>query len=172
VLRTRAREEFRAEQHLQRQGFDCFLPKIRKQVRHARKTQWKALPLFPGYIFVTAASASGRVRALTATRGVSHLVRFGEQTACLPDLLIGQLQAATGPGGEMSGASQSLAIGDTVRISGGVFDDWVGAVLDLPEPDRITLLFETAHRAIRTSLPVSSAFLVRAAAPETRGARP
>ena len=47
VVQTQANGEFRAAENLRRQGFDVYLPRYLKRLRHARKVDFTAKPLFP-----------------------------------------------------------------------------------------------------------------------------
>src|SRR5262249_21998185 len=44
--------EFRAEKGLRAKGYDVFLPRARRWVRHARKKTERVVPLLPRYVFV------------------------------------------------------------------------------------------------------------------------
>ncbi len=41
-----------AEHHLRNQGYEPYVPVMRKQIRHARQVRDVLRPLFPGYLFV------------------------------------------------------------------------------------------------------------------------
>ena len=174
VVRTLARDEARAELNLARQGYHIFCPRIRKQVRHARKVSWKAAPLFPGYLFVSIDPARTAWRSIQSTYGVAGLVRFGERPAVMPTGLVERLSALSGPDGVLVHGggpeeAERLRPGDRVRLTGGVFDEWIGQVISVPDQQRICLLLEAAHRSIEVTVPASSVYLI----PESRqGAKP
>ena len=52
VVRALPKREHGAEAQLAGQGFRVFLPKVSRNVRHARKTRAVHAPAFPGYLFV------------------------------------------------------------------------------------------------------------------------
>jgi len=52
VVQTHSQAEAKACGHLQRQGFEIYLPKYLKRRRHARRTETVIAPLFPRYLFV------------------------------------------------------------------------------------------------------------------------
>lgn len=160
VVRSAPRQEQRAETNLLRQGYNAFYPHIFKQVRHARKVSTKAAPLFPGYLFVSIDPSRTSWSPIQSTYGVAGLVRFGERPATLPPGLVERLRALSGPNGIATRQGAGLSIGDTVRVNGGVFDDWVGQVIALPDAERVSLLLKTASRAIEVTLPANSAHLV------------
>lgn len=73
VARTATRLETRAERGLQEQGFLVYLPRRIRKVRHARRTEAKAVPLFPGYLFV-AVTAEEQWAQVNDTDGVHRLL--------------------------------------------------------------------------------------------------
>lgn len=79
VAHTRPRQETIAELNLQRQGFQCYLPRL--SVRRRVRGHWQSLlePLFPGYLFVQLDLECGHVAPIASTRGLRALVRFGTQ---------------------------------------------------------------------------------------------
>ena len=89
VVQTQVNGEARAAQHLQRQGFDVYLPRYLKRRRHARKLDFVAKPLFPRYMFVAFDIATQRWRSIQSTFGVSRLVCNGDDPAVVPDGVVG-----------------------------------------------------------------------------------
>lgn len=164
VVRSAPRQEQRAETNLLRQGYNAFYPHIFKQVRHARRVSRKAAPLFPGYLFVSIDPSRTAWSPIQSTYGVSGLVRFGERPALLPPGLVERLRALSGPNGitagQGAGPGPVLSLGDTVRVSGGVFDDWIGEVVGLPDLERVSLLLKAASRSIEVTLPANAAHLI------------
>ena len=53
VLRTHAKAEFKALNHVMRQGFGAYLPQYLRKRRHARRTDWVRSPMFPRYLFLS-----------------------------------------------------------------------------------------------------------------------
>ena len=53
VAQSHVHAESKAAMHLGRQGFEVYLPRYRKQRRHARRIDVVATPLFPRYPFVS-----------------------------------------------------------------------------------------------------------------------
>jgi transcriptional antiterminator RfaH len=52
VVHTQARQEARAQVNLRRQGFEAWLPVIRRARRDARRVDSTLASLFPRYLFV------------------------------------------------------------------------------------------------------------------------
>jgi len=153
-----------AAHQLMRQGYDVFCPKLARHVKHARKTVRKLAPLFPGYMFVAVDTQAQRWRPIESTPGVTKLVKFGNEPACLPRGVVESLKAMSSDTGEMALLAPDISIGDAVRVEGGAFDQWVGEVVKLAPPDRITLLIDLATRRVPITISAANAAVVTPAA--------
>lgn len=74
VVYTRARGEAWAAGNLVRQDFEVYFPKIRQEVRHARRIRSVLAPLFPRYLLVRLDTENQRWRSVNGTFGVSHII--------------------------------------------------------------------------------------------------
>ena len=104
TIHTKPRQERLALEHLERQGFTCYLPlAINPYQRRCRvvggasaataprrgaKKAVKAEPLFPRYLFLNAAPNQQSLAPVRSTRGVSTLVRFGTKLIEVPESVI------------------------------------------------------------------------------------
>ena len=94
VAHTQPLKEIVAQQHLLNQGYEVYMPRFKKIVRHARKIEEKLVPLFPRYIFVGMDLSSARWRSVDGTRGVSHLLMSNKlKLAKVPTRVIDDLRA-------------------------------------------------------------------------------
>ena len=84
----------RAMEHLQRQDVTCLTPfiSVEKVVQGKRTTVDE--PLFPNYMFVSFNPETIHTTTISATRGVSHFVRFGALPAVVPEQVIDELMQA------------------------------------------------------------------------------
>ena len=78
AVQTQPNRENLALAHLERQGFDVWLPHIKRIIRHARRDKSVRRPLFQGYLFINLDLEKVRWRAINGTVGVSHIVSFGQ----------------------------------------------------------------------------------------------
>lgn len=92
VTQTLPNSEAKAEAHLLRQRFQTYLPRYRKQRRHARRTENVPAPFFPCYLFVAMDPTRQRWRSVQSTLGVSRMVAFGGAPTPLPDGVIEQIR--------------------------------------------------------------------------------
>ena len=69
LLKTKVREEFRAQEHLENQNFEVYCPII--------KEKGKSAPLFAGYLFIQLDTKDlPSYHKIRSTRGVAEFVRF------------------------------------------------------------------------------------------------
>lgn len=157
VVRTLVRAEERALLNLARQGFEVFTPRIARSVRHARRSFWRLTPVFPGYVFIRMDASRQRWRPVDSTVGVAGIVKIAGAPAPLPAGLVDQLKALADANGAVTGHAETISVGDSVRVLGGPFDNWIGEVFSLPAKDRILLLISMAGRHVRLNIHAGAA---------------
>ena len=92
VIHTKPRQEQRALENLQRQGFEAWLPMIElEKVRRSRLTRVTE-PMFSRYLFIRLDTTQTNWSPIRSTLGVSKLVSFGNVPAAVPDALIDMLR--------------------------------------------------------------------------------
>lgn len=90
VIQSKPRQEVKACEELQKQGYQVYLPTIiREKVAGGQLVQ-KEEALFSRYLFIHLDQTNTNWAPLRSTRGVSGLVRFGSQ---IPSLSVEQLSA-------------------------------------------------------------------------------
>ena len=124
VAQTQPMAEGKASANLVQQGFEVYLPRYLKTVRHARRITKVKAPLFPSYIFVKIDTARQRWRAVNSTVGVSRLVGHESGPAVLDDNVIAGLKQREGDDGlfENIAARTRFKAGDAVKVLQGVLD--------------------------------------------------
>ncbi len=153
VARTQPRAEQQARRHLLRQGFETYLPRYRKQRRHARRVDWCQAPLFPGYIFVSFDRAAARWRAIHSTIGISHLVCQGERPSPVPAGVVEDIQASEDETGLVPCPDPLPAPGDTVSLAGGPLAGSIGRFVRLADNERVFVLLQLLGSQVRVSVP-------------------
>ena len=150
AVQTKAHAEIKASEHLQRQGFQVYLPRYLKRRRHARVIDAVVAPLFPRYLFVKIDIAAQRWRSIQSTVGVSRLVYQGEYPAVVPDCVLGQIKAREDSRGIIQIDHQvTFASGDKIRVVDGAFADSVGLFDRMSDDERVTVLLELLGRKVR-----------------------
>jgi transcription antitermination factor NusG len=112
VATTREGQELRTAHHVERKGFEFYLPRILA----LRGTAEKREMLFPGFIFVRVRAANWM--PLRHARGVRRVYLCGERPSRIPDAEIQQLRAREDENGFITLAPR-LAPGDVVRVAQG-----------------------------------------------------
>lgn len=156
VVRTKTGAEDRAVWHLGNQGFETYLPRYRKQVRHARKTETVLRPLFPGYVFVWLDLGCQRWRAINGTVGVISLVQFGDTPRPIPTVLVDTIRVREDAAGAVNVTPQGLKVGDRVRVREGAFAEYTALLDEVSDDKRVFLLLDLMGREVRVSMPVEN----------------
>lgn len=90
IIHTKVRDEFRALENLQAQGFEVFLPTCQVQKKLQGKIKLVTEPLFSRYLFIRLSDVNSNCFPIRSTRGVASLLRFGISTdpVIVPDPII------------------------------------------------------------------------------------
>lgn len=155
LCQTKPKQEFRALEHLENQGFTCFLPTLNTERIVRGKVGTCVEPLFSRYLFVRLSESSGNWSPIRSTRGVSKLVAFGGRFATLPDACVEALQ-----GMQQAGVQRLFEPGERVAITRGPFAGLEGiyqladgearalVLIELMnQPQKIRLAVETLRKA-------------------------
>jgi len=119
LVHTKPRQEDVALANLQRQGHECYLPKMRIERIRRRKAEVATEPMFPRYLFIRLDSSDQGKSWLPirSTLGVSQLVHFGARAAKVDDILVDLLRQR-----ERSLPTEAMFhSGDSVVIADGPF---------------------------------------------------
>lgn len=117
---TKPRQERRALENLEQQSFEAYLPQI--DCKRSRGGKWveQIEPLFPRYLFVRLEPGATSTESIRSTRGVTGLVRFGNQLATVPDDFVFALKESADPEtGIHTRQNVSFQSGDNVVITDG-----------------------------------------------------
>lgn len=143
VVQVQPRKEAYATEHLRRQRFKTFSPRLRTTRIRARKFESALTPLFPGYLFVGIEAFCDNWRAIKGTRGVLRLLCGDRGTPQrLPDGFVAALMATTDTMGVVSRPLFELRAGDTARVLDGPFAQHVGRIAALDGKGRVDVMLE------------------------------
>ena len=146
LVQARPRQAALAVEHLERQGYCVFHPRLHvEQLRRGRPVVVEQA-LFPDYLFIRLQAGVDNFGPVRSTRGVAQLVGFGNMPVPFDANLIEHLQrhlaaaeGAPGGRGEVAGAGtmrRAAATGDAPAP-----DPGLAALLGLAEPrERIRAL--------------------------------
>ena len=114
VVQSKPRAELRAKENLENQGFEVFLPMLSLQKVRRSKIQTVTEPLFSRYLFIRLTAQMQDLSVVRSSKGVSHLVRFGQNIAKIPDAWVQTMRLQNEP------AVQKLfKAGDPVMVAQG-----------------------------------------------------
>jgi transcriptional antiterminator RfaH len=94
VVHTKPRQEARALENLQNQGFECFLPTLKVQKLRKQRVQTLTEPMFSRYLFIQLNEQTQNWGTIRSTLGESKLVSFGHQPTKEPPKVIEILREA------------------------------------------------------------------------------
>ncbi|MCL5776876.1 transcriptional activator RfaH [Limibaculum sp. FT325] len=154
VVRSKPHKESFAGANLENQGFQVFLPKLLKTVRHARRTREVRVALFPRYLFVRLDLASGPWRAVMGTYGVAQLVTDGSFPIAAPRGLVEGLIAAADRAGIVD-LTRELRPGQAVELLTGPLAGQVGRLVALDGAGRARVLLELLGARREIAVPSS-----------------
>ncbi len=147
LLQCKPRQDARALEHLERQGFECYAPVCNVQTIASGKLRVKEQPLFPGYVFIRMGMEDSWL-ALRSTRGVNRVVAFCGQPCQVQDAIVEQLKHRCATA-EMH---RVLKSGDQVQIQIGEFADLEAIFLSMDGDERVMLLLNVLNRQQRVQV--------------------
>jgi transcriptional antiterminator RfaH len=92
AIHSKPRQEERALDNLQRQGFEAWLPMLTVEKVLRGKLSHVTEPMFSRYLFIRLDTQQTNWSPIRSTMGVSRLVSFGNRPAAVADELIQALQ--------------------------------------------------------------------------------
>ncbi len=159
VIYTRPRGESLALQHLEHQGFAAYLPRHRKQRRHARRADWITAPLFPRYMFVLIDVAAARWRSIRSTIGVSDIICQGDRPLpIMPGVVEEIIERENEEGLVCAAPNLNLRKGDKVRVERDSLCDQVGLFETMADKDRVIILLNLLGRRVRALVPAEDVY--------------
>jgi transcriptional antiterminator RfaH len=151
---SKPRQEQTALHHLQRQGFECFLPMAENPYqRRSKKNQKRIEPLFPRYLFLNAIASVQNLAPVRSTQGVVGMVRFGTELAVVSDRIIKAIkQRITPETGLIKIESVQIKPGDKVKVFDGPFTGLDGIVQERNSEHRTIILMKLLGRPTRVQV--------------------
>jgi len=149
LLYCKRGQMIRAKEHLERQAVACLSPMVTLEKIIRGKRAAITEPLFPNYLFIEFDPERIHTTTISATRGVSHFVRFGNLPVTITPDVIDELrdhvyEGVTDP--------QTPQIGDRVIITDGVFEG-IEAIYTEPDGEaRSMLLLNFLNKQVCQSL--------------------
>jgi transcriptional antiterminator RfaH len=158
LIYTKPAREAAAREHLLRQGFDVYFPRVSRRVRRSGRWIDQICALFPRYLFVGLDEQKQTLSPVRSTVGIAGVVKFGTQYSPVPPRVLRELQSRANPESGLHQLSQDarLAAGASVRIAGGPFDSIEGIFQRPAGADRVLVLLQVLGQAISVQLPLDA----------------
>lgn len=137
VVHTKPRQENRALENLQNQGFECFLPTIEVEKLRNQRVLRVIEPMFSRYLFIQLDDTTQNWGPIRSTLGVSKLVSFGHIPAKVPTELMEFLRQAP-----QESVARLFEVGSQVRVASGPLKGLEGQYLDHDGETRAFVLIE------------------------------
>lgn len=158
AIRTKPRQEERAELNLRTLDLETFAPKIRERRYVTTTAPGGAMqpieivkPLFPSYIFARF-NASTMLHKVWFTRGVDKVVNFGHTPVIVADEIIALISSRMENEGFVK-IEPEIAAGDKVRIKAGPLSNFVGVFAkNASAAKRIKLLLSAVNYQCRIEI--------------------
>lgn len=144
VIRTKAKQEDRADSNLRAWQVETYAPKIkeRRYNEYSGKVSYQVKPLFPSYIFARF-NIEDLLHKVRFTRGVNGVVSFGGRPAPVEDEMIELIESRKGADGLVR-TGEELRPNDRVIVKAGPLRNFVGIFEGQYKDDkRVSILLET-----------------------------
>ena len=146
LIYTKPKQERVALDNLQAQSYATYLPMLSLNKRINKKRQNVLEPMFPRYIFVHLNDSSDNWSPIRSTKGVSHIVKFGQKPAKVPNEFIDFLKENEQSQSESANKEPAFKTGERVRVATGPFAGYE-AVYQCEKPgDRAIILLDLVTR--------------------------
>lgn len=156
LIYTKPQQERVAKDNLERQDYEVYLPMLRKKVRKGRSYHYRIDPLFPRYLFIHLSDQLDDWGPIRSTIGVTHLVKFGNKPAALPDDLIIRLRSEETEEGIRIPEEKELESGEKVRFIDGSMHGYEAIFECKTGSDRVLVLMDIAGTYTRLNVPAST----------------
>jgi transcription elongation factor/antiterminator RfaH len=145
VLQCWVRKEGLVAANLERQGFECFLPKYKTIRKWSDRNKEVEQPLFPGYVFCRFEYSQRRPAVVTP--GVLQVVGFGRKPFPVEDKEIEAIQLAIAS--ELPALPWPyLEVGERVKIHSGKLAGLEGILVNFKGKHRVVLSVSLLQRSV------------------------
>jgi transcriptional antiterminator RfaH len=153
LVHCKPRQDERALEHLERQGFHCYRPL--RPVERLRYGRSSTLPqsLFPGYLFIHLDCVTDNWYLIRSTRGVNRIVRFNDDPVPVADEIIEGIRERVA---DPKSFEPRFQPGERVQIAEGPFSQLEAIFLAKEGEERVVLLLNLLQQEQALAFPVRS----------------
>ena len=148
LIYTKAKQEIKANENLQKQGFKTFLPLIAATNKNSKPKS--LVPVFPRYLFAQINFELDNWTSIKSSYGVSQIVMFSEKFTSIPNNIIKLIQDKLD---DSAIYKEDVSIvdyqkGDPVSIKEGRFTGIDAIFLSKKSKDRVRLLLKLLNTSV------------------------
>lgn len=151
VIMTKPRMEAESEQQLRNQEFETYLPWWAEVKRRASGWQRVESAMFPRYLFIRPTREQQDLTTIRSTRGVSQLVRFGNQPALVKSALIESIRDLERSRFKPNDDLKPFKKGDAITVTDGPFKGVSAKVWGVAN-SRVVILFDLMGQTQRVTV--------------------
>ena len=154
LIYTKPSQEERAKENLENQGFETFLPIIAyEKIKQPKFYSMK--PMFPRYLFAKFNVEKNNWDHIKSTRGVSHVITFGDKFTGVPSSVVDFLKARVNDHDviRLKVTRPLFQEGDKLLINKGAFQGREVKFLSMTGRERVRILLKLMNEQIITELP-------------------
>ena len=166
LIYTKPNQEKRAKENLENQGNEVFLPMIASE-KTKQPQSFSLKPMFPRYLFTKFIVENSNWTHIKSTRGVSHVIRFGDKLTEVPNSVIDYLKSKVDDNDvlKLQSTRKTFQKGDELVIKQGVFQGKDATFISMNGKERVRVLLSLMNRI--TIAEISEQNLERKAIVET-----
>jgi transcriptional antiterminator RfaH len=154
LILTKPQSEFKAQENLQRQGYETYLPLVQTSHRRNGKNIKRTEAFFPRYLFISLDTETDNWSPIRSTFGVAGMVRFGGMPAQVTKIIIDKLKNNEDEFGLQSTEKKELKPGEKVGIIGGPFDGYKAVFQKMKSTERVSVLLDIVGKNTQVTLSV------------------
>ncbi len=157
LVYTKPNQETIAKTNLENQEFIVFLPMLKVSYDTEDLAEVRRV-LFPRYLFVQADLQNDNWTSIKSTKGISHLITFGNKSAHVPTSLIEELINITDKEGNFCKKVylSRFSKGDKVNIKKGVLKEKIATFIEYQGKNRARILLEFMNSKISVDVLISA----------------
>jgi transcriptional antiterminator RfaH len=148
LIYTKAKQEIKANENLQNQGFKTFLPLISATNKNSESKS--LVPVFPRYIFAQINFGLDNWTSIKSSYGVSYIVMFGDKFTSVSPRIIKLIQDRLNEEGiyKENVSRVDYKKGDSLTIKEGQFAGIDAIFLSKKSKDRVRLLLKLINTTV------------------------
>ncbi len=152
LIFTKPRMEHVAQDNLERQQYQIFLPRIQTSKRLRGRYARRIEAMFPRYLFIHLDTVQDNWMPIRSTLGVSQVIRFGGLPAQVPDALIAELMSHQDEYGLNIAPMREILRGDRIEILDGPMAGYIGLFEQYCSAERVQILLKIVGNETRVNI--------------------